>query len=406
MVPLDRSVPNKPSFEDYENDYESGDDYYGDEDDENNGARGRATAAFSTILEAAKTGNVELLQHVIKTADVDFYKILNKRDPETECTLLHLVCHQLEDPYDILKILLENGADATRASMYNVQPMHALPVHCPNPQHSLRLLLEYEADINARDGDRWVPLHYAARFCKDPFPVIQMLVEYGADVNAVDVRERSPLFSLLANGDYSEVLDWLIHKAKANTKFRGEFMEDNTQRCYRATVIMQAIMHSRIECLKVLTTSETAYQQLRFSVDRAELERATTLINTRLKECNNTMRENAKNSELAWERSTKLEELSSILRQFRDRLESDPESTVSKELHEEHAGKQLTRRSSLLGTLRRKSRPPLNPISEEQAAAEQQVDLQRRPSLLKRVGSLLSRSRSQRRGSTSEQENI
>lgn len=304
-------------------------------------------------------------------------------------------------PYDTLKILLENGADATRASMYNVQPMHALPVHCSDPKHSLQLLLEYEADINARDGDRWVPLHYAARFCKDPFPVIQMLVDYGADVNAVDVRERSALFSLLANGDYPDVLDWLIHKAKASTKFRGEFMEENTQKCYRATIVLQAAMHSRVECLRVLTASETAYQQLRLSVDRAEVERATTIINTRLEEISNA----ARDSEQARERSAKLEEIYSILRKFRDRLESDPESTVSRELREEDSGKQLSRRSSLLGSLRRKSRPPLNPISEEQASG-QQVDLQRRPSLLKRVGSLLSRSRSQRRNSSSEQENV
>ncbi|KAI8988645.1 ankyrin repeat-containing domain protein, partial [Pilobolus umbonatus] len=165
-----------------------------------------------TIWEAAKEGDIEVLTYFINSYNME----LNLRDPITECTLLHLIVSHNENPTQALKLLLENGADPTGRNIYNVQPIHALFLRCSEPLECVKLLLDYETDPNARDGDGWTPLHYAARFCQLPEPVIKLLIDAGADINAVDTCQKTALFALLANGDHSSTLSWLITSAKAN----------------------------------------------------------------------------------------------------------------------------------------------------------------------------------------------
>ncbi|KAI9261760.1 ankyrin repeat-containing domain protein [Sporodiniella umbellata] len=214
----------------------------------------------STIWKAAEEGDLVALQYFIENSTTDPSRLLNQRDPESDCTLLHLVIvhakeHQLP-VLPLLRFLLDQGAEATLCNIYNVQAIHMIPLHCEDqPLACMDLLLDHRVDINVHDGDGWTPLHYAARFCQTPEPILQRLVERGADVNRRDVRNKTPLFVLLANGDYSDALHWLIHTAKADLSLLGDFVDLNTHQTIRGSLILQATKYKRTQSLAFLIRS-------------------------------------------------------------------------------------------------------------------------------------------------------
>ncbi|KAI9248996.1 ankyrin repeat-containing domain protein [Sporodiniella umbellata] len=159
-----------------------------------------------SIWKAAKTGDMSVLEHYLRTDPSQ----IDARDPITECTLLHLLLSNVSQPLQPLGLLLQYGADPNIRNIYNIQAIHVAFLHLRDPLEVVSLLLAHHADPNARDGDGWSPLHYASRFCRDPEPVLKLLVGAGANVHATDVSRKSALFSLLAGGDHSVALDWLI----------------------------------------------------------------------------------------------------------------------------------------------------------------------------------------------------
>ncbi|KAI8088037.1 ankyrin repeat-containing domain protein [Gilbertella persicaria] len=246
-----------------------------------------------SIWEAAKVGDIDTLNYFIRhhtnipqeddlMDETSITRLLNSRDPNTECTLLHLIVSHNLNPLEPLKLLLEQGADATARNVYNVQAIHALILKCPEPLESMKLLLEYDADPNARDGDGWTPAHYAARFCKSPGPVLKALVEAGADINAVDSSKKTALFGLLANGDHSMTLDWLIHTAKANIKTRGDFLDGQTRRTKQGSLILQAAKYGRLSSLRILISSASAMDSLETILTHDELTLAIELVRQQL----------------------------------------------------------------------------------------------------------------------------
>ncbi|RCI03629.1 hypothetical protein CU098_006403 [Rhizopus stolonifer] len=246
-----------------------------------------------SIWEAAKVGDIDILNYFIRhhtnipqeddlMDETSITRLLNSRDPNTECTLLHLIVSHNLNPLEPLRLLLEQGADATARNVYNVQAIHALILKCPEPLESMKLLLEYDADPNARDGDGWTPAHYAARFCKSPGPVLKALVEAGADINAVDSSKKTALFGLLANGDHSMTLDWLIHTVKANIKTRGDFLDGQTRRTKQGSLILQAAKYGRLSSLRILISSASAMDSLETILTHDELTLAIELVRQQL----------------------------------------------------------------------------------------------------------------------------
>ncbi|KAG1473651.1 hypothetical protein G6F56_000832 [Rhizopus delemar] len=213
-----------------------------------------------TVWQAAETGNRAALQYFIENSE-DRSSLLNARDPDTNCTLLHMViinAKQHKSPVlPLLRLLLKNGADARLCGMYSAQAIHMIPVHClDQPVACLELLLKYKADVNARDGDGWTPLHYAARFCENPEPVVHMLISRGAQVNACDVHKKTPLFVLMANNnDHADLLYWLIHTAKADLSILGYYCDPYTQEARAGSLVFQAAKYNRPGCLAVLIHS-------------------------------------------------------------------------------------------------------------------------------------------------------
>ncbi|KAI7901801.1 ankyrin repeat-containing domain protein [Cokeromyces recurvatus] len=249
-----------------------------------------------SIWKAAELGNMAALTYFINHHASFFQhednddkedtnrvaQLLNSRDPKTECTLIYLIVANNPNPIEPLRLLLEQGADATARNIYNVQAVHALFLYCPEPIEALKLLLEHDADPNAQDGDGWTAVHYAARFCKSPGPVLKLLVQVGADINAVDTSKKSALFGLLANGDHSDTLDWLIHTAKANLRVKGDFLDGQTRRTKQGTLILQAAKYGRLSCLRILISSSSAMESLVSIITKEELVLAIDFVRQQL----------------------------------------------------------------------------------------------------------------------------
>ncbi|KAI8969281.1 ankyrin repeat-containing domain protein [Mycotypha africana] len=252
-----------------------------------------------SIWEAAETGNLEALKYLIAYQENKANErgdsrdeeqegkedVINQRDPSTECTLLYtVIIANSHNPYPYLQFLLEHGADATARNIYNIQAIHALLLHCPEPMESLELLLDYDADPDARDGDGWSPVHYAARFCKTPEPVLRLLFKRGADINMLDhSNKRTALFGLLANGDYGKTLDWMIHEAKATVKVSADFSHQKKRGTVQGTLILQACKYGRLSCLRMLISSSSTMEILTPLVSQQELKMAMELISQQLR---------------------------------------------------------------------------------------------------------------------------
>ncbi|KAI8645588.1 ankyrin repeat-containing domain protein [Parasitella parasitica] len=270
-----------------------------------------------SIWKAAELGDLAALEYYVHhTTSVDPTTLLNTRDPDTDCTLLHLVVsnnHQNTVP--LVKFLLKHGADASARNVYNVQAIHMVSLHCPDPLASIELLLDHKASPNARDGDGWTPLHYAARFCHPPDPVLRLLVSKGADVNLTDAGHKSPLFGLLANGDLTSALDFLIHSAKADVGIRGDFLDQVSRKTRPGTIVLQAAKYGRLDCLSLLIRSTVAMHQLRRVVNQDEIVYAQTLVKEH--------QSRSKNADVKWDLILQL------LQELEDILERDPLSLLS-----------------------------------------------------------------------------
>ncbi|CAO3606939.1 unnamed protein product [Cunninghamella blakesleeana] len=247
-------------------------------DDDHMGECIRINVPTISIWTAAERGDIESLQHYIQQCHDPIY-FLNKRDPKTECTLLHLAVSHLENPYSSLELLLNNGADPCARNIYNVQALHTLPLHCPFPKDCIELLLNHGADIHCCDGDGWTPLHYATRFCKAPLPVIQLLLEKGANVNAIDSSNKSPIFGLLANGDHLDSFTYLIQSGKVNILLCGDFLNSQTRNTVTGSILLQAVKYLRFNCLNYLLDSPSLMSQLRSVLTVDELSFAIQLLN-------------------------------------------------------------------------------------------------------------------------------
>lgn len=312
------------------------------------------------IWKAAEKGDLQALQHYIETSEIDRFKLVNTRDPESEYTLLYIAITNNRHPLALMEILLENGADPLAQNVYKIQAIHAVSLYCPNPFACIELLISHEADPNARDGDGWTPLHYICRFCERPLPCMQLLVKHGANVNHVDVNNKTAAFMLLANGDCDSGLDWLIHAAGAKAGVRGEFLDQETRTTYRGTLVSQAVKYGRLRCLSKLVGSSVATEDLKETMTREELDRCFKIVRQQINDR---------------DKSTDWKEMERLLQTLKNVLIDDPNSLILCSLS--LLGADATpRRLSLLNSLRRRRRSQAN---------KQQSPKPRRPSIMERV---------------------
>jgi ankyrin repeat protein len=91
---------------------------------------------------------------------------------------------------DIIKLLLDNGADVNTISNYGMTPlMVAFNINNKKDKDIIKLLLDNGADVNAQDYDGRTPLLFAVlnNYDKD---IIQLLVDTGANDNLETIKDQ------------------------------------------------------------------------------------------------------------------------------------------------------------------------------------------------------------------------
>ena len=91
---------------------------------------------------------------------------------------------------DIVKALLNHGANPNARAKYGLTPLH----YAASPEVAT-VLMDHGADVMAKDMGGQTPLHYAAERPRDEKgKVAKVLLDRGADVNARDLRGQTPLY--------------------------------------------------------------------------------------------------------------------------------------------------------------------------------------------------------------------
>lgn len=92
-----------------------------------------------------------------------------------------------EDDYEIVKLLLNNGADVHIKTMHTSSPLVATTcLRVPIAE----MLIKYGADVNGQDSIGNTALHYAVE--RNDHKLIQLLMRYNANDSIVNKEGRAP----------------------------------------------------------------------------------------------------------------------------------------------------------------------------------------------------------------------
>jgi len=93
------------------------------------------------------------------------------------------------DDFEMLKLLVENGADINGMVGKYIYPLHVAVKH--NRFECLQYMIEKGANINVKDHFDETPLHYAV--WDRNYEIAKFLIEKGADINAKNANGYTPL---------------------------------------------------------------------------------------------------------------------------------------------------------------------------------------------------------------------
>src|SRR5205814_954154 len=86
---------------------------------------------------------------------------------------------------EIVKVLLDRGADIKRTTKYGVSVLHATAHHSSTPRTMITFLIENGAVVDSKDIYGSTPLRFAT-WRKDN-DALEVLLEHGADLNHRDI---------------------------------------------------------------------------------------------------------------------------------------------------------------------------------------------------------------------------
>lgn len=132
---------------------------------------------FNAIHVAFQCGDLEALKAALP--DLEGFPNATFR-PCHDCPLVYAIYHS---PVAFTRQLLELGANPNIEVDDGFPPMIAAATSDrPDRNEILKLLLEFGADVHQRGLNGWLPLHCVAH--KDDAEAIELLLRHGADVNA------------------------------------------------------------------------------------------------------------------------------------------------------------------------------------------------------------------------------
>lgn len=143
-----------------------------------------------------------------------------------------------EQPLEIVRTLLERGADTESRSSYEVTPLHDSAVM--NAIDTALLLLDYKANVDAEDIHGGMPLHFAAE--RNYATMVQHLLDHDAQINAKTHEGVTALYLASGNGG-QETVEILLRNG-ADTEIgdhEGITPIDVAIREYHQTVVQSLI---------------------------------------------------------------------------------------------------------------------------------------------------------------------
>ncbi|CAF1052332.1 unnamed protein product [Rotaria sordida] len=166
------------------------------------------------IHEAAKIGNFSILDFFFRiinneniTNEYEQYKIALCEDFDDELkTSLHLAA--AEGHYEIVQLLIDQGANVWSCDMNDSTPLHEAAEH--NCYRCVEILLHYQAPINQFDGKHNTPLHRASQY--GHWKIVRLLLNYNANVHLTNCDGYNSLEVAILNNHQLTVYEFLNHK--------------------------------------------------------------------------------------------------------------------------------------------------------------------------------------------------
>ena len=138
------------------------------------------------------------LKHWIMEGDAEEVRKCIKRGADVNNTVALVVAFRTGNT-EIIKILMENGADVNIKNKYGTTSLtHAAWYGCTG---LAKLLLEYGADVDAKDNRGWTALMWASLIGN--IEIFKLLLENGADLEAKN-DDGETVFMISASQGYDE----------------------------------------------------------------------------------------------------------------------------------------------------------------------------------------------------------
>jgi ankyrin repeat protein/L-ascorbate metabolism protein UlaG (beta-lactamase superfamily) len=151
--------------------------------------------AAHEIHDAARAGDLATVRALLE-ADPELLELEN----ENEKTPLHFAAEG--GSVEVIRFLLDRGADVNAPNVANETPLHYATGWCH--LEAVRLLLERKADVSIATNEGDTPLHYL-RFV-GLREVAELLLENGADINARN-NEGETFLGMAVNAGRPQLID-------------------------------------------------------------------------------------------------------------------------------------------------------------------------------------------------------
>jgi ankyrin repeat protein len=154
-----------------------------------------------------------LMENDVCALNIDEFKLFAKKCINLDCPGIYGLCliHRMSwiNNLDMVKCLVENGADVNCVSHWGSHPIHEA---CHNGDEALevvKFLIANGADVNCADDSGWRPIHIACRKGDRELELVKFLVANGADVNCANIYGKRPIYLARRCGT-TELVEFLI----------------------------------------------------------------------------------------------------------------------------------------------------------------------------------------------------
>jgi len=170
---------------------------------------------------ACENGHVNIVKYFIEHGGADINeKFMWQYSMGEEIyfgTPLIIACRKKNDNYDMVKFLVEKGADINKKDGFGETPLFAacnITNANENNEKIVKYLIDHGADVNKEGMFKKTPLYVACE--SRNVNIVKYLIEHGADVNKENRDGETPLFAACNYRDEDIVKYLIAHGANVN----------------------------------------------------------------------------------------------------------------------------------------------------------------------------------------------